>query len=232
MDGIVPQRTEVISLDSIPAPVENTKSVPVAEPSALVPVTPSAIGKDDSYETLFPEPVVAISAPPTWIWWSLLGAATIGLGTLGFNVANGKVSAWLSPASTPKSDSINSASTPIPLNSTASPTPQTTPAPVLVPTPTPQAVAVTSGTVRILNGTSAEGAATKVKATLVAAGFTVSSVGNAKSAYTTTTIYYQPGRIESAQAVAKALSKYTSTVQESAEITAPDSVLVVLGPAN
>ena len=231
MDGIVPQRTEVLTSNSVSTPTESSSIVPVVESSALVPVAVPAVGKDDSYETLFPEPVVAISAPPTWIWWSLLGAATIGLGVLGFNVANGKVSAWLSPASTPKSDAVKLIGTVAPLT-TIPPTPQATVAPVIVTTPTPQATATPPSTVRILNGTPTEGAATKVRATLVAAGFTISSIGNAKSAYSTTTIYYQPGRIDSAKAVAKALSKYTSTIQESAELAAPDSILVVLGPSN
>ena len=215
MDSIVPQRSE-----SVPAPVE-------------VAALPAVI-KNDSYESLFPEPVVAVSAPPTWVWWSLLGIATVGLGVLGYNVANGKVSAWLSPASTPNSQAITLTATPAPIPMVTTAPPVAAVQPVAAPSASPSSAATpaTATTVRILNGTPAEGAATRAKTVVSAAGFVVSTIGNTKSTYPNTIIYYQPGHIVSAQAIAKALTKYASTLQESADLASPDTVLVVLGPSN
>ena len=185
--------------------------------------------KAENYESLFPEPTVSISSPPVWIWWILLGIAATAIALLGYYVANGKLNQWLSVPS----DSVTAspaASTPAPITST--PTPSSVPSvPAAVAQPTPSPTPSTAPvSVKVLNGTATAGAASAAADSLRQAGITVSGIGNAQSrSNTTTTIYYQVGRLATAQAVQKALTHYTSTLVENSSQTGGDTALVVLG---
>ncbi|MGI6103044.1 MAG: LytR C-terminal domain-containing protein [Patescibacteria group bacterium] len=94
--------------------------------------------------------------------------------------------------------------------------------------PTPTEKPAQSATVRILNGGAPQGAAGTLKTALEQEGYTVLTVGNARSAYDRTTIYYAPGHREVAVELVKALGE-TSIIQEESTIAAPAKLLVVLG---
>lgn len=85
-----------------------------------------------------------------------------------------------------------------------------------------------SVTVRILNGGAQQGAAGTLKTALEQEGYTVLTVGNARSMYDQTTIYYAPGQREAAATLVEALGE-TSIIQEESTIAAPAKLLVVLG---
>jgi hypothetical protein len=216
---------------------ESTETVvPTGELPPLAPATPAdgeaptELSEGDSYESLFPEPTVVISSPPTWIWWTLLIIGSLGLAFLGYNLANGKINQWLSinPTPTPSSTTTSTATA----TPSATATATATPAPTATPSAT-TSVTKSSITIRVLNGTTTAGAAGTAKTILQNAGFTVRTVGNAqKQTYTSTIIYYQTGHQADAAAVKAALPKYTSSLEESSSLASPDNVLVVLGPAS
>lgn len=176
----------------------------------------------DSFEALFPEPRVAMGAPPTWLWWILLLIVSAVLGVVGYALAQRNLKGWLSTETTP-----------IPsVSASASPSNSASPTPTATVTPTPTASATfdpATVTMRVLNGTTTTGAAAKAKTTLEAAGFKVRTTGNAQNQnYGTTTVYYQTGRQSEAEAVKAALNGYSVTLTESS-LAAPDMVLVVIG---
>lgn len=214
--------------------ISRTPKKPATPPPAPEPVakaTPEPkrpaenLAPADRFENLFPQPTVSITRPPAWFGWILLVLALAGLGFLGYDLANGRVNQWLStgeptPLATP---------TPTP-EPTATPTPVATPTPTPTATPTPS-LDKTAVSIRVLNGTGAAGAAAAVKADLEKAGFTVRTVGNAKSqTYQKTVLYYRSGKQEEAKAVQAALSRYQSELVESDSLASPDTVLVVSGP--
>lgn len=82
--------------------------------------------------------------------------------------------------------------------------------------------------VRILNGGGRAGAAASLKADLEAAGYTVLSIGTARSTYAQTTLYYQVEFKQEASTLADALGEPTPTVEESG-IAAPADILIVIG---
>ena len=207
----------------------------------IAPVSPepnkeTASLATDSFESLFPEPTVAISGPPSWIWWVLLILASIGLGLVGYKLLNSKVDSWLSLSGTasPKASAAVTALPTISATSTPEPSSQPTVSPTasLSPTSTPTAgtpLAKSSVTLRVLNGTTTAGAASTVKSLLEKAGYTVKSIGNAHSqTYQSTVIYYQTGRLEEAKLVQTALNSYSATIEEST-LASPDMILVVYG---
>jgi len=210
-----------------PTEIKDGAVLPPLEPEAAADLAP-----DDQYASLFPEPTVVISNPPTWIWWILLIIGSAGLAFLGYNIANGRINDWLSTTAT-----ATPAASPTPTATpSATATPTATPAATTTPTATPtpsSSVDKKSVTLRVLNGTTKAGAASTGKTILEQAGFTVRTIGNAQHQnYTSTVIYYQTGKQAEAQAVQSALSKYKSTLQESSGLASPDMVLVVLGPAS
>ena len=231
LDGISKVGSEKVAAEPVvPAPAPQTLS-PAAKAPETAPETPAVNG--ENYESLFPEPTVSISSPPVWIWWALLLIAALAIGLLGYYVANGKLNQWLSvPASSPTvaldakatvQPTAGSTTTPTPV-ATASPTASTLP----TATPAPAAIAVS---VRVLNGTQTTGAASSAADSLRQAGLAVSGIGNGVSrTHTSTIIYYQTGKLSTAQKVQKTLSSYTSTLQEDSAQTGADTVLVVLGP--
>jgi hypothetical protein len=204
---------------------------PAAAPAEPTPATPEAIpsadpSNPDSFENLFPEPRVALGAPPSWLWWVLLLVVSAVLGVVGYALTQRNLKDWLSTntAATP-TPTATETPTPTPTD-TASPTPTATETPT--PTPTPS-VDPASVILRVLNGTTTTGAASKAKTTLESAGFKVRTTGNAKNQnYDTTMVYYQTGKEAEAQAVKDALTGYSVTLEESS-LAAPDMVLVVIG---
>ena len=187
----------------------------------------------DSFESLFPEPSVAIASPPTWIWWVLLVVSSIGLGIVGYRLVNYKVDSFIALSPTPtsqvKSSSALASATPT-TSPISTPTPTTTATPTATPTTTPNTIDKSTITMRVLNGTAVNGAATTVKGVLEKAGFSVRTTGNAKTqTYTSTIIYYQTGKLDEAKLVQAALSQYSPTLQESTSVASPDIILVVYG---
>ena len=97
---------------------------------------------------------------------------------------------------------------------------------------TNQAVAPDKSTIKInlLNGNGIKNSATSVKSTLVAAGFKISNVANAKNfAYPKTEIYYNTGKVDDANLVKAALSSRTTELVESADIAGKYDVVIVIG---
>lgn len=116
----------------------------------------------------------------------------------------------------------------------ASPSPSASTAPTVTPTTTPAASASTNKSaiaLRVLNGNGITGSADQVKKTLIAAGFTVSSVTNAKSfAYVKTYVYYHGGKEAEANLVNAALTSRETIVQQSDTVTGTTyDVVVVVG---
>jgi hypothetical protein len=214
---------------------------PVASSSSTAAPDPSGVKKEDTFESLFPEPTVVIEGPPTWIWWLVLLIGSVLLGLAGFKLANSRLNSWLSVSSSP---TAIVQSTPIPTTKTtsstlsptskpATPTPSSSPLPTPTssPTPTvsPSSISKSSISIRVLNGTTITGLAATGRSILEQAGFKVNSVGNANNqTYQTTVIYYQTGLQAQAQMVEAALAKYSVSLQESS-IASPDQVLVVMG---
>lgn len=112
---------------------------------------------------------------------------------------------------------------------TASATPEVT-TPEATTTPVAPTKSVSAVTIKVLNGNGISGSAAKVKTTLEAAGYTVSSVTNAsKFTYTKTIIYYNTNLKTEADAVANILSARQTEVTENATITGTSDIVVVVG---
>ncbi len=203
----------------------DANGIPVATPTAST-TPPGTATPPNEFESLFPEPGTALSAPPSWVWWVVLLVVSLIIGGVGYAIAKNKINTWLAVA-TPSPTALVSQSP------TVSPTTKTTatPSPTPTPTSTPTATATPNSliTIRVLNGTTQSGLASTVKTMLTKAGFTVRTIGNAATQnYTATMIYYQTGKLDAAKAVQNALTGYTATLQESAQAN-PDNVLVILG---
>jgi outer membrane biosynthesis protein TonB len=230
VETITPEKPiEKVVETPTPATPETVPAATAETPVVAEDATPPKVGDPDSFETLFPEPGLAIAGPPSWIWWLLLILASAVLGVVAFGLAQGKFNNWfhLSTGST-ATPVVKSSSTPV---STASATAGATATPAATATPT--ATAATSKanlTLRVLNGTTVAGAAGTAKSALEKAGFTVRTIGNAQNqTYETTTVYYSTGHKEDADSVSTALTGYTTTLTESDALASPDMVLVVVG---
>ena len=95
-------------------------------------------------------------------------------------------------------------------------------------TPTPINADATLPTVRILNGGAPQGAAAALQRTLESKGYTVVSIGNARTTYATTTLYFAAGHESAAAALIETVSLSELTKEES-DIAEPANILVVLG---
>ena len=230
-----------------PKVVEEIKKAPESEAVALTPeaVTtpvekePEVKEENDSYESLFPEPTVSISKPPALILWALLLVGSIIVAILGYKTVNGRLDTWLSaspnttstpsPTSTPTATETPSPSPTIEATATPSISPTATPITTPQATATPTTVSAKNVTLRILNGSTKNGAASTAKTTVEKAGFTVRTIGNAaKQTYATTMVYYQKNRKAEAELVQKSLTGYSVTIEESS-LASPDMVLIVIG---
>jgi len=84
--------------------------------------------------------------------------------------------------------------------------------------------------IQVLNGSGVSGAAEAAKKILVADGFSVKSVTNARSfAYATSKIYYKTGKDAAATAAKTALSAYQITLENSDTIAKAYDIVVVIG---
>lgn len=251
MDGLSPktedkdnQTVQIITPKdqpaSLPADDKVSDKVEVTKDSPA-PNTQGA-KKEDTFESLFPEPTVVIEGPPTWIWWVVLLIGSVLLGLAGFKLANSRLNSWLSVSPSPSAVVLSTptptsttTSTPSPTTATTTPTPSATTIPTATPTPSssptasPNSISKSSISIRVLNGTTIAGLAATGRSVLEQAGFTVRTIGNANNqTYQTTVIYYQTGYLAQAQMVEAALNKYSVSLQESS-IASPDQVLVVMG---
>jgi len=97
-------------------------------------------------------------------------------------------------------------------------------------TPTaPATIDKSTVSIKILNGTTINGLAAKIKTTLVNDGWKVDSIGNAKNRYNTTIIYFKEGKENIADEVEKLLEdRETSSKQDNAIVGKYD-IVVVLG---
>lgn len=140
----------------------------------------------------------------------------------------------------PKQDPVvttKTTETPKTTETTSTTTTTTTTAPATTETTTAPAVATTTditkekATIKILNGSGVSGAAAKVSATLKAAGYIVSSTGNAKSfTYATTQILYKSDSAKTvAEDVAKTLSTYTTEVKKDTIPSKDTEIIVIIG---
>lgn len=104
-------------------------------------------------------------------------------------------------------------------------------------TPTADADAATAAAqakaalqVEVLNGNGISGSAESVKSTLIASGYTVVKVANAKTfTYTKTYIYYKTGKSAEATALAGVLANRSCTTQLSDTIAGTYDIVVVVG---
>lgn len=156
-----------------------------------------------------------------WIafaWAALATGVLVGLGVLVLALLNDSYSF---PGSTSSSAPSASASAPA---STGGATPTATPSAPAAATAADQG----STTLVVLNGTTTSGLAAKASAALAAAGWKVTSTGDAGTTGTTATIVYyqQESQAAVAQGIAKSLG--TTAVQRSAAFPNAD-VSVVLG---
>lgn len=237
MDSL--SKTDVKNTTEIASDSQKTEIEPMAQDLG------ESLPPKDSYDSLFPEPTIAIEPPPQWIWWVLLIIGSIGLGFVGFKLVNGGLNNWLTPSPAPsvsvstspvatsspsKLASPSASATPTPSatpSSSATPSPSATPSsnPTASPTPDPKS----SLKIRILNGTTIAGKAATAKTTLTKAGYTVRLIGNASAQnYTSSIIYYQTGKLADAQAIQTALPAYSFTLEESS-LVSPDNILVIIG---
>lgn len=84
--------------------------------------------------------------------------------------------------------------------------------------------------IEILNGNGISGSADKVRDLLIADGFLISKVANAKKfTYTSTYIYYKTGAEASMELVKAALSSRTCVAQKSDPITTGYDIVIVVG---
>lgn len=184
---------------------------------------PVSLSKEDSYESLFPEPSISISKPPVWFWWLLFILLAATFGVTAYSLANSNLDRWLnlgSPSPTPSPS----------LQPTPSSTPSPTSTPTATPSPSPSPLNIATISIRVLNGSGQVGAAAGVRTTLTQAGFTVRSIGNAKTQdYSGDTIFYQTGHLADAQAVQQSLKKASTSLVENNDLVAPDQVVVVVG---
>jgi len=126
------------------------------------------------------------------------------------------------PKTTTKSTTADASTTPTDKTTTTDATATTAPAST--------ALTKDKATVRILNGSGVTGAANKASALIKAAGYTISSTGNAKSyTYATTQVLYKNSDAKSvAEDIAKALTGYTTEVKEDAATPASATEIVVV----
>lgn len=183
----------------------------------------------DSYESLFPEPTVVIGSPPNWIWWVIIIIVTVIISAIGFKLLDKKLDQWLgSGATATPTAKIVELETPT-IYATPTPTASASATPTPEATPTASQINKSSISIRVLNGTSIAGAATKIKTTLEKAGFTVRTVGNAtKNNYQETIVYYQAGKSSEADLVKASLNDENSRTEQS-DLANPDNILVVYG---
>ncbi|SDQ06423.1 LytR cell envelope-related transcriptional attenuator [Curtobacterium sp. UNCCL20] len=161
-----------------------------------------------------------------WIafaWAALTTGVLVGLGVLVLALVNGSYS--FDGSTSPSSSASASASASSPAGSSASASPST-PASQAPAAGTPADQGAT--TVVVLNGTSTTGLAAKGSAALTAAGWKVTSTGDAGTTGTTSTIVYyqQAAQATVARGIAKSLG--VTAVQQSAAFPNAD-ISVVLG---
>lgn len=112
---------------------------------------------------------------------------------------------------------------------TATSTPAATSTPVTQTTPTPS-IDQSKITIQLLNGNGISGSANQVKTQLVAAGFTIDSVTNArKFTYQSSIIYYKTGKSAEAELVKSALSDRQCELSNSDSIVGNYDIVVVIG---
>lgn len=159
-----------------------------------------------------------------WIafaWAALATGVLVGLGVLAIALLNGSYS--FDSGSAPSASSSQSASATAKPSTSASPS---TPASQAPAAGTPADQGTTS--LVVLNGTTTTGLAAKGSATLTAAGWKVTSTGDAGTTGTTATIVYyqQASQAAVARGIAKSLG--VTAVQQSAAFPNAD-ISVVLG---
>ena len=180
----------------------------------------------DSYESMFPEPSVVIGSPPSWIWWVVLIVSATLIAVVGFKLLDSKLDQWLGATSTPTTSPTSKVIGETDSNSTATASPSASATPTATPTPE---INKSSITIRILNGTSVNGAASLMKSKLEKAGYSIRTVGNAaKNTYTQSIIYYQAGNKDKAELIKTSLNDSTVTTEESTT-AAPDDILIIYG---
>lgn len=203
--------------------VEDAPATPAEPVAPALPPMNTEPPQDDKFETLFPEPSIVVSGPPSWIWWVLLVIASIVLGYLFFDLTKGRIDNLLHLDTTP-SPTISASVTPS--SSSESPSPSVSPEASPSTTPSPSVATIS---LRVLNGTTVNGAAAAVKTTLEKGGLTVRTIGNAKTRDTAiTTIYYQAGRDAEAAQV-KSILGNDAAILEQSDLANPDMVLVLVG---
>lgn len=114
-------------------------------------------------------------------------------------------------------------------NGTTSSTPTATSTPAPAATTTPS-IDQSKITIQLLNGNGISGSANQVKTQLVAAGFTIDSVTNArKFSYPSSIIYYKTGKSAEADLVKSALSDRQCELTNSDTIVGNYDIVVVIG---
>jgi hypothetical protein len=98
------------------------------------------------------------------------------------------------------------------------------------PASTEPAINKASISIQVLNGNGISGSAADVEATLETAGFSVTSVTNAKKfTYTSSIIYYKTGKTDEANAVKDALPNLVTELENSDTLTTSYDIVIVVG---
>lgn len=94
---------------------------------------------------------------------------------------------------------------------------------------TPETTLKNALKITILNGSRITGLAAAARQTLEAAGFKVEKIGNTRTAYNASFIYYNEGKLTAAEEVQKSLTDRVYTLEENKEMVGSMDVLVVIG---
>lgn len=100
------------------------------------------------------------------------------------------------------------------------------PAAALTPAPTLDKSALK---ITILNGSRITGLASAAGKTLEVAGFKIEKIGNTRTAYNTSFIYYNEGKLTAAGEVLKSLTDRIYTLEENKDQVGASDILVVIG---
>lgn len=147
-------------------------------------------------------------------------------------VSSPAISATGTPLANSSANPFDTASPRTSLGPTLPSMPTTTPSPTPIAEPTPEPTTEPSKsaiTMRILNGSGTAGQAALLRTQLQKDGFTVRSIATARTRRATTMIYYASGKRPEAEYVASFITGRVLEFEESANLTTPDTLLVIVG---
>lgn len=132
---------------------------------------------------------------------------------------------------TPASQASATAAVVKSVNTSITPTSTTS---IALSTPSPATDTITfkytNQQIRIANGNSISGEASKIKKVLEDAGFKVASIGNASRSYSESLVYYKTGQQDLAEALKNTIkNNYNATIKEDNAVVGSYDAVIVLG---